>query len=74
MLIGADGVRSVVRSLKFGDAHRYVGIVIVLGVSDHQDPLTREQGFYTVDGTHRMFTMPYEPIEEEADAQADART
>jgi 2-polyprenyl-6-methoxyphenol hydroxylase-like FAD-dependent oxidoreductase len=78
VLIGADGVRSVVRSLKFGDAHRYVGIVVVLGVSDHQDPLTREQGFYTVDGTHRMFTMPYEPIEEEeeeeADARADART
>ena len=23
----------------------------------------RAQGFYTVDGTHRLFTMPYEPLE-----------
>ena len=28
-----------------------------LAPSDH--PLLQERGFYTVDGTHRMFTMPY---------------
>ena len=68
VLIGADGVRSVVRTLKFGDPHRYVGVVVVLGVSDCTHPLTQMQGFYTVDGVHRMFTMPYEPI---ADGRAE---
>ena len=62
VLVGADGVRSVVRQQKFGDPHRYVGIVIVLGVSTYQHPLLHEQGFYTVDGVHRLFTMPYEPL------------
>ena len=62
VLVGADGVHSVVRSLKFGDGHRYVGVVVVLGVCDLQHPLLHEQGFYTLDGTHRLFTMPYEPL------------
>ena len=34
LLVGADGVRSVCRALKFGDAHRYVGVVVVLGVAE----------------------------------------
>ena len=37
--------------------------MIVLGISEYQHPHLHERGFYTVDGTHRMFTMPYEPIE-----------
>ena len=63
VLIGADGVRSVVRAQKYGDPLRYVGVVIVLGVSTHAHPLLSNQGFYTVDGTHRLFTMPYERID-----------
>lgn len=62
VLLGADGVRSTVRSQKVGDSPRYVGVVVVLGESTLDHPLLRGQGFYTVDGTHRMFTMPLEPM------------
>ena len=47
-----------------GDPLRYVGVVLLLGVTPLQHPLLARQGFYTVDGTHRLFTMPYEPLEQ----------
>ena len=75
VLIGADGVRSAVRAQKVGDALREVGVVVVLGLSTTQHPLLHRQGFYTVDGTHRLFTMPYEPLEDakgSSDATDDA--
>lgn len=72
VLVGADGVRSAVRAQKHGDALRYVGVAIVLGVSDYQHPLLHGQGFYTVDGTHRMFTMPFEPLAGASEATSDA--
>ncbi|KAL1523893.1 hypothetical protein AB1Y20_018812 [Prymnesium parvum] len=61
LLVGADGLRSAVRAQKLRDELRYVGVLLVLGISDHVHPLLRHQGFYTVDGVHRLFTMPYEP-------------
>ena len=63
LLIGADGVRSAVRQQKVADPLRYVGVVLLLGVSPLRDPLLHRQGFYTVDGTCRLFTMPYEPLD-----------
>jgi 2-polyprenyl-6-methoxyphenol hydroxylase-like FAD-dependent oxidoreductase len=62
LLLGADGVRSAVRSQKHRDTPRYVGVVLFLGESRIQHPLLHEQGFYTVDGLHRIFTMPLEPL------------
>ena len=47
-----------------GDPLRYVGVVLLLGITPLQHPLLARQGFYTMDGTHRLFTMPYEPLEE----------
>jgi len=39
----------------------YTGIMIVLGITqDFYHPLLDERGFYTLDGTHRLFTMPFE--------------
>jgi 2-polyprenyl-6-methoxyphenol hydroxylase-like FAD-dependent oxidoreductase len=39
---------------------QYIGIFIILGItSDFRDPFLDEQGFYTLDGTHRLFTMPF---------------
>lgn len=39
----------------------YIGIMIVLGItSDFFHPLLDERGFYTLDGEHRLFTMPFE--------------
>ena len=68
VLVGADGVRSVCRALKFGDPHRYVGVVVVLGLCALHHPLLHCQGFYTLDGQHRLFTMPYEPLDEQETA------
>ncbi len=93
LLIGADGVRSVVMQQLLsedgvepkanvdpslsnaisnsGDSSRkeqekptdlvYTGIMIVLGITkDFFHPLLDERGFYTLDGKHRLFTMPFE--------------
>ena len=39
----------------------YTGIMIVLGITkDFFHPLLDERGFYTLDGEHRLFTMPFE--------------
>ena len=62
LLIGADGIRSaVVKHLLPNDSGlNYLGIFIILGISDFHHSLLDERGFYTVDGNHRLFTMPYE--------------
>jgi 2-polyprenyl-6-methoxyphenol hydroxylase-like FAD-dependent oxidoreductase len=62
LVIGADGIRStVVKYLVPNDSGlHYLGIFIVLGIADFHHPLLDERGFYTLDGNHRLFTMPYE--------------
>jgi 2-polyprenyl-6-methoxyphenol hydroxylase-like FAD-dependent oxidoreductase len=63
LLVGADGVWSNVRRQKFGAELRSLGVVLVMGISTLHHTLLHEQGFYTVDGIHRLFTMPFEPIQ-----------
>lgn len=73
LLIGSDGIRSyVTRSLlskaKPSNEHdyndgglSYLGIMIVLGITNNfYHPLLDERGFYTLDGSNRLFTMPFE--------------
>jgi 2-polyprenyl-6-methoxyphenol hydroxylase-like FAD-dependent oxidoreductase len=75
LLIGADGVNSVVAKqyLATGVASKtkqsaetnavspkYLGIFIVIGISDHMHPLIDERGYYTLDGEQRLFIMPFE--------------
>ena len=39
----------------------YIGVFIVVGITTNFfHPLLDERGFYTLDGTHRLFTMPFE--------------
>lgn len=38
---------------------RYLGVTAILGISSAFHPLIDRQGFYIVDGKHRLFTMPY---------------
>jgi len=61
-LIGADGIRSsVIKSLFPSDGGlNYLKVFIILGISDFHHSLLDERGFYTLDGNHRLFTMPYE--------------
>ena len=88
VLVGADGIRSLVRQLRaakpgrilsthttaaatkpLGETSplRYVGVAVILGITSAQHPLITQQGFYCVDGTHRLFTMPFEGESERAD-------
>lgn len=69
LVVGADGVRSVVRSLLIGDAItplRYLGYIVILGIC----PLEALKGvesslldlttvFQTVNGRERIYVMPY---------------
>mmetsp|Transcript_32764 Transcript_32764/g.79405 ORF Transcript_32764/g.79405 Transcript_32764/m.79405 type:complete len:493 (-) Transcript_32764:980-2458(-) len=70
LLVAADGIRSAVLK-KLGQAQtkpmanphvglRPIGIRLILGIAEFTHPLLKERGFYTLDGKHRLFTMPYE--------------
>lgn len=37
----------------------YIGVSVTLGISSFKHPLLQKQGFYVLDGTHRLFTMPF---------------
>jgi len=64
LLVGSDGIFSAVRrelSLP-GDRLNYVGFVVVLGIVDEAVmaiPLARRRIFETVDGTTRIYAMPF---------------
>ncbi len=78
LLIGADGVNSVVakqylqtalpttKTSNGGDevdtdtSPKQIGIFIILGITNHFHPHIDERGFYTLDGFHRLFIMPFE--------------
>ena len=78
LLIGADGVNSVVAkqylqtalpttktNIAAGEvvtdtSPKQIGIFIILGITNHFHPHIDERGFYTLDGFHRLFIMPFE--------------
>jgi hypothetical protein len=66
ILVGADGIRSQVRSQKISDTtspFRYLGCIVILGIapSPQSSTLTSdgESVFQTADGTTRMYAMPF---------------
>jgi 2-polyprenyl-6-methoxyphenol hydroxylase-like FAD-dependent oxidoreductase len=57
----------VARSLAVGESTavdisspRDLDVFIILGISDYFHPTVDERGYYTLDGTHRLFVMPFE--------------
>lgn len=65
-IVGADGIRSVVRRQKIGDnisPLRYLGCIVILGIapSPQSSDLTsdNESVFQTADGTTRLYVMPF---------------
>jgi len=58
LLVAADGVNSIVASTMYGAAD-YLGIFVIVGITPIFHPLLDERGFYTLDGEHRLFTMPF---------------
>eukprot|EP01042_Synura_sphagnicola_P006037 gene6037-7704_t len=45
-------------------ALNYLNICVILGISTHEHPLLARQGFYVLDGKHRLFTMPFRNAKE----------
>ena len=66
VIVAADGINSTVRKLLVpGIKLQYLGLLVVLGISKNTDSLgPSETGTYRkaqwVDGTTRVFTMPYD--------------
>jgi len=64
VLVGADGIRSVVRAQKIGEDTsplKYLGCIVILGIS-HSPEHTLTDGetvFQTADGTTRIYAMPF---------------
>ena len=46
-------------SLSLENSKRYLGVTAILGITNAVHPLIEKQGFYILDGTNRLFTMPY---------------
>lgn len=66
LLVGADGIRSIVRKLKDKKEQtehlsplNYTGVAVILGLSPVTHSLVENRGFYVLDGVHRLFTMPF---------------
>ena len=66
LLVGTDGIRSVIRKqrdeteTKSRSELEYIGVSVIIGISTAQHPLINQQGFYVLDGRHRLFTMPFQ--------------
>lgn len=70
LLVGADGIRSVVRTLSIGEdvaPLRYLGYMVILGIcslealkSIHSSLLDLSTVFQTVNGSERIYVMPYD--------------
>jgi len=62
VLVGADGIRSTIRAQLLGESPlRYMGVVVVLGRAACSHALADEQIFQTLDGTTRIYVMPFTP-------------
>ncbi len=68
LLIGADGIRSTVRSMLIGNKYplQYLGCMVVLGICSLEDIAVEDCSlldaatvFQTANGTERMYMMPY---------------
>jgi 2-polyprenyl-6-methoxyphenol hydroxylase-like FAD-dependent oxidoreductase len=58
-LVGADGIHSVVRKQLIADDLCYLGVIVILGIVKSQHPLVQARIFETVDGTTRIYVMPF---------------
>ncbi len=70
LIVGADGIRSTVRRLQIGEENtplQYLGCIVILGICPlgaleniNSDLLDSKTVFQTVNGTERLYVMPYD--------------
>jgi len=76
IVVGCDGIRSVVREKKLGDdvaPLRYLGCIVVLGITASPDSALTdgETVFQTADGVTRLYAMPFARPEEKPSVIAE---
>lgn len=63
LVIGADGIKSVVRGFKYEVVNdyplNYLGMIMILGITYVEHSLAQKRVFQTLDGCTRLFAMPY---------------
>ena len=70
VLVGADGIRSVVRAQKLvrvpGESPlHYLGYLVALGISNFEHPRLQQRVTQTLDGVTRIYAMPYDALRNE---------
>lgn len=63
IVVGADGIFSAVEKQKIGDPLEYLNVIVILGIVPSSHALTAERVFQTLDGTTRLFVMPFSESE-----------
>eukprot|EP00049_Salpingoeca_infusionum_P023819 m.14015 g.14015 ORF g.14015 m.14015 type:complete len:476 (+) comp6114_c0_seq1:111-1538(+) len=66
VVVGADGIHSKLREHLAPVEHNqlnYLGVLVVLGMVDSSHPVCLRSTFQTLDGTTRLFSMPYTSVE-----------
>jgi 2-polyprenyl-6-methoxyphenol hydroxylase-like FAD-dependent oxidoreductase len=58
-ILACDGIHSPLSTQLSGTKPQPLPIILIIGLSTFKTPLTKQRGFYTVDGKHRLFLMPY---------------
>ena len=54
------------------DALHYLGLIVILGISDLQHPLLHHRIIQTLDGETRLYAMPFAPMDDCADGEGAA--
>lgn len=69
VLVGSDGIYSVVRKLKLGSDSgggdpcplQYLGVMVILGIAPCAHPALERRIFQTIGGSTRIYAMPFSP-------------
>ena len=63
LIVGSDGINSQVRKFKFDVDFdvplNYLGVLVVLGITQSHHFLSSQRVFQTMDGNTRLFAMPF---------------
>lgn len=67
VVVGADGIFSAIQKQKIGDPLEYLGVIVILGIVPSSHALTEDRVFQTLDGSTRLFVMPFSEAEVSGD-------
>jgi salicylate hydroxylase len=71
VLVGADGIFSMVRKQKLRDELHGLGVAVILGMAPCEHALVQSRVTQTLDGTRRIYTMPFTSKQADGDEAGD---